>query len=1858
MSVEDGSERSNVALEDDRARLEVISQLRGSISAYKGHLTRRYNEIISLFADAAPVSEIMMKKNSLDDLFSRYVTVVERLLQTVEDLDDKERVAFGYQCELDVRCLFQEEFSGRIRSIQGDPFPRSELSSARTPHEKPREFPRGIGSNPPIIRTSRSGSGSDSGHSKGSQAKLAVAQLKIENLREQQRLKEKRHELDKESLRVELQMELLNARADAEQAKIELSMAKELSEGLSNRSISSLNVPKQTLHETVGKYLESYDEVPRLTPTPLQQPERTPYDQGFPRHSADSINVPEVQRFLQSQQEAIKQRDETVRLVATGLERLEMPKRELMSFDGDPKGYPRFIKGFEVNVERRVKDYDERLNFLIQYCRGAAKEAIENCIMLPPEQGYREAKDILRKNFGQKHIVVCAFIDKVIRGPQIRASEPDKLSQLARDMRNCILNSEHMHYQAGINSMDTLKRVVMRLPSHLQAKWAEESSGLIESGIEPEFSHLTKFVERRAVVANTAFGKLVGTKPDGEKDSKPVRRKIAHDQAVKLPMVIGDKNFLANPDRLKVQGRNCPEFPRPSVCLFCDGSHTLEKCFRFRDRSYKERKEFVLNKRLCMNCLKENHVAKRCRLARACMLSGCARRHHSLLHPAPTLGEESRVANCEAQRVPVKQDPCSASGAGEGQCTAIGSSRSRVGFRVVPVRVRGCDGGPEVETCTFSDNGSDTTLYLKGLVHRLGLNGTPKHFTLSSVNSESSPRVGYEVGLDVMALNGDDSVRLDKVWTMDHLPVLNRNIPCEEDVKRWPHLRGIEFPKLDGKAIEILIGNDVPEAHWVFEQRRGRRKQPYAVRTPLGWTLIGPLGQTSSSVAQVNFVCGGQEMLSNQFKRLYDAEFSESLSCTKQALSVEDHRALAILESSARKVDGHYQLALPWRFQTPCLPNNRSVAARRLQALERRFLADPALFEKYKDAITQYIANGHARKVLTPKDPPPGKLWYLLHHPVFHPQKPNKVRVVFDCAARFRETSLNDQLLQGPDLTNNLTGVLLRFRQEPVALVADVEQMFHQVRVRPEDCDALRFLWWEDSDFTKGVVDHQMLVHLFGASSSPCCASFALKKTANDNKTSFDVLTIDTVNRNFYVDDCLKSVSTVPEAHRLVSQLSNLLAQGGFHLTKWISNCREVLKSIPPSERAPSIRDLDLKDLPLDRALGTQRDVERDTLSFKVAKREVPNTRRGMLSLISGLYDPLGFAAPFILPAKMLLQELCRQDYGWEEQIPDEKLLRWRTWVGNLSNLEQVNLPCCFKPKGFGDLTDVQLHHFSDASEVGYGAASYLRLKDDAGHIHCSLVFAKSRVAPLKTITIPRMELTAASVSAKLHKFFEEQLDLAIHRSSNPADLASRGLLSIDSEKLRLWLEGPDFLKEEECKLPSLQIEIPSLCDDDLELKRRKSQIHIVVQEDVLQSLLSRYSSLYKLQTSVAWLLRFKDHLRTRINKLPTKKYAKGCLTVKEIASATKEIVKVIQREAFPNPFPSKEFPIDEITREPRRSSSDRKFLRGRLNCIGYASPLRKLSPFLHDGVICVGGRLNDACIPFSAEHPMILPSKHPMTDLIIKDYHEKEGHVGAGHVLASLRQRFWILRGNATVRRVLGKCLKCRLWNSNPCDQIMAQLPWPRVSPYSPPFSSVGVDFFGPILVAHDLTSDSFIQAFTRFVSRRGVPIEVFSDNGTNFRGAETEIKVALSKWNSDRISTCLRRRGVQWYFNPPLASHAGGVLERMIRSIRKILRFLLGNQLVDDQTLLTFIAEVEKILNDCPLVPPSSDPRDPEPLSPSKLLLLGPNMCCHPDKMHGVNDQYGGKRWRQAQYLADIFWKRWIREYLPTLQVGQKWL
>ena len=247
--------------------------------------------------------------------------------------------------------------------------------------------------------------------------------------------------------------------------------------------------------------------------------------------------------------------------------------------------------------------------------------------------------------------------------------------------------------------------------------------------------------------------------------------------------------------------------------------------------------------------------------------------------------------------------------------------------------------------------------------------------------------------------------------------------------------------------------------------------------------------------------------------------------------------------------------------------------------------------------------------------------WYIPHHGIYHPHKPGKIRIVFDCSARYQGKSLNDLLLSGPDLTNNLFGVLLRFRQERIALMADIESMFYQVRVADADCAYLRFLWWPEGSLEEELVEYQMDVHLFGAASSPSCSNFALRKTAEDNSEHFLEAVVSTVKNNFYVDDCLKALPSVEEASQHASDLRSLLSKGGFRLTKWISNSRKVLETIPEEERAKEVKTLDLSedDLPVERALGVKWCVETDTFGFKVDVKLKPPTRRGILSVVSSV---------------------------------------------------------------------------------------------------------------------------------------------------------------------------------------------------------------------------------------------------------------------------------------------------------------------------------------------------------------------------------------------------------------------------------------------------------------------------------------------------------------------------------------------------------------------------------------------------------------------------------------------------------------
>jgi hypothetical protein len=384
------------------------------------------------------------------------------------------------------------------------------------------------------------------------------------------------------------------------------------------------------------------------------------------------------------------------------------------------------------------------------------------------------------------------------------------------------------------------------------------------------------------------------------------------------------------------------------------------------------------------------------------------------------------------------------------------------------------------------------------------------------------------------------------------------------------------------------------------------------------------------------FVRGEDEFLGRTVEKMFEMDFSESTYGQSLGMSLEDKKALSIMEESLKVVDSHYQLDLPFCDKLG-FPNNRGLAERSLNSLKARLKKDADLHKKYKKGINNNVDKGYASKIHKSE----GKdiqaeernVWYLPHHPVLHPQKP---RIVFDCAAKYEDMSLNDRLLQGPDLTNKFIGVLSRFRQDPTAFTADIEAMFCQVKVSLIHRDFLKFLWWKDGDYNQPVLVDRMSVHPFGATSSPSCAGFCLRKTADEFESEFDPETIETIRRNFYVDDCLKLVSDTQKAIRLIQQLHDILMRRSFRLTKFVSNDVAVLASVPESERAESVVNLDLDELPVERALGVQWNVQEDVFSFCIVSRKKAPTRRGILSDVSSMYDPLGFASPFILPTKRL----------------------------------------------------------------------------------------------------------------------------------------------------------------------------------------------------------------------------------------------------------------------------------------------------------------------------------------------------------------------------------------------------------------------------------------------------------------------------------------------------------------------------------------------------------------------------------------------------------------------------------------------
>ena len=646
-----------------------------------------------------------------------------------------------------------------------------------------------------------------------------------------------------------------------------------------------------------------------------------------------------------------------------------------------------------------------------------------------------------------------------------------------------------------------------------------------------------------------------------------------------------------------------------------------------------------------------------------------------------------------------------------------------------------------------------------------------------------------------------------------------------------------------------------------------------------------------------------------------------------------------------------------------------------------------------------------------------------------------------------------------------------------------------------------------------------MNVHLFGNSPSPAVATFGLRKTAADGEEEFGEKAMKFIHRNFYVDDGLASTPTARQAIELVTATQAMLRTANLRLHKIVSNSVKVMEAFPADDRGKGVRDLDLRrdSRPAQHSLGVFWNLESDCFTFQVTLPDKPFTRRGVLSTVNSIYDPLGLAVPVLLEGRLLLQKLVMmgksrnsaKPLGWDDPLPDTLLTQWQRWRDSLVDLEKVSVPRCYYPVGFGTIVRREIHAFSDASEDAIGAVVYLRQVNDNGESHTALLFGQSRVAPVQVTRIPRLELCAAVLAARAVEKITKELDIEIEEvtfytdskvvlgyiqnesrrfyvyvanrvqqirkisspdqwtyvdtNDNPADLATRPLSSKSLAESD-WLTGPKFLKTTSSSGKEKQEKI-QLNESDPEV--RKDVITFSTQSSKRcghgAERFLHFSSLHSLQRAIANLIVLvREFKRRKTGAQGSAKNARHLRnpTITELQLAMIVIVCTVQRESFGSELSCALKTGTEPAKASREENLERKrALKG--------SPLYQLDPFVDsNGVVRVGGRLRRVQLAYEEKHPALLPKGHHVANLVVRHYHTRVHHQGRQITHGAVRQAgYWLIGGHGAVAKELRNCIICKKLRGPFSEQRMADLPTDRTE-VAPPFINVGFDVFGPWLV------------------------------------------------------------------------------------------------------------------------------------------------------------------------------------------------
>ncbi|XP_073772958.1 uncharacterized protein [Danio rerio] len=801
----------------------------------------------------------------------------------------------------------------------------------------------------------------------------------------------------------------------------------------------------------------------------------------------------------------------------------------------------------------------------------------------------------LEECYGAPEVIERALFRRIESFPRISSRDYSKLHELS-DLLMEIEAAKADGYLAGLTYLDTAKGInpiIQKLPFNLQEKWLSYGAGYKERyGVSfPPFEVLVDFISQQARIRNdpgfnffTQTDSVYKTEKSSWKSNK-LREVSVNKMNVSTPVHLDtDKDERKSVDAEKL----CPIHNKP---------HLLRNCRSFREKPLEERYAFLKEKCICFKCcIATTHIAKNCKFVTKCSECG-SEKHISALHPGPVQKAQETVSLPlhGGEQVSTSLEEV------EAHCTEVcrddHSSKSCSKISLAKVYPKG---QPEkaMKVYVILDEQSNRSLARSEFFDAFKENTPATPYTLRTCSGVTEIISRKASGYQMQSLDGKVVFSLPSLLECNNIPDNRAEIPTPSAALHHPHLKPIAsfIPQLEPDVpIMMLLGRDIIRVHKVRSQVNGPNDAPYAQKLDLGWVIVGNVclngihkstavstfftytkeqrpsifdpcpnvfcvkGRKSNEQKNDNGICSMEQLFCNhEHDQLGKDVFKVTCDDNKVAPSINDLTFLHIMEQGLERDENNSWIApLPFKVPRCRLPNNRCQALKRLLILRRNLERNPQMKQHFFTFMDKIFDKKYAEEapLLLERE----ESWYLPLFGVYHPKKPGNIRVVFDSSARYEDVSLNDVLLSGPDMNNTLVGVLMRFRKEAVAITADIEQMFYGFLVREDDRNFLRFLWFRNNDPSEDIVEYRMRVHVFGNSPSPAVAIYCLRQSVKDGDP--DVRSF--VNRDFYVDDGLKSLPTEKAAIDLLKNTQRILAGSNLRLHKIASNSTEVLKAFP-----------------------------------------------------------------------------------------------------------------------------------------------------------------------------------------------------------------------------------------------------------------------------------------------------------------------------------------------------------------------------------------------------------------------------------------------------------------------------------------------------------------------------------------------------------------------------------------------------------------------------------------------------------------------------------------------------------------------